>query len=182
MYAHDVSGMAAHLLQESEGPFPWQSAAAMPATGRATLQRSALRPPPMDQNSSLQDDKHLRLTAAADAHRHGLHEAMEDARSMAIVFDLPKFFSCTAGVALRHAVAVVDRLFQLHYPMTFKLGYTHSPSWRWSNPIYGYSMSIEKWEQMVVLYSSFEPYGAAMLEAALIEKYHRDLEALDRYC
>ena len=47
-----------------------------------------------------------------------------------------------------------------------------TPVWRWSNSIYGYCNSKDKWAEMIIMYYSREPYSAAMLEAALIEKYN----------
>lgn len=49
---------------------------------------------------------------------------------------------------------------------------SHNPVWRWSNSIYGYCNSKDKWAEMIIMYYSREPYSAAMLEAALIEKYN----------
>ena len=53
----------------------------------------------------------------------------------------------------------------------FKVGFTHSPLWRWGNAMYGYGKSKEKWSEMVVIYLAPESNSPAMLEAALIEKY-----------
>ena len=76
-----------------------------------------------------------------------------------------------AGTALRHAYKQVERLMEKHTPMTFKFGITHDVIWRWSNKIYGYNSAPEKWTSMVILFESDEPYGPAMLEAALIERF-----------
>ena len=62
--------------------------------------------------------------------------------------------NASAGVALRHAIRTLEHLFQKQEPLIFKIGFTHSPVWRWSNNIYGYCK-----------------HGPAMMEAALIEKY-----------
>ena len=79
--------------------------------------------------------------------------------------------NATAGKILRHSVQVLDALFKQHEPLTFKIGYTHNPIWRWTNPTYGYAVAREKWSKMLCFHYSKEPYSAAMLEAALIEKY-----------
>ena len=86
-----------------------------------------------------------------------------------------------AGKFLRHAIQVLEKLFQKLDPLIFKVGYTHNPVWRWSNQTYGYALAREKWTDMIVLYYSKEPYSAAMLEAALIEKYMSSLETPSIY-
>ena len=115
----------------------------------------------------------------ADYQRCFPHFAQELAESKAlqcISFDLPRI-EVPAGKVLRHSVLTVERLFKAHSPMIFKVGFTHSPSWRWSNSVYGYSSSKDKWSNMVVIYMSQEPYSPAMLEAALIEKFGSDSPA-----
>lgn len=88
----------------------------------------------------------------------------------AISFQLPRV-SSTSGKVLAHAVSVVEKLLSQHAPMIFQIGYTHSPSWRWGNALYGYSKSRDQWSHMVVLSLSSEPYSAGMLEAALIHNF-----------
>ena len=62
--------------------------------------------------------------------------------------------------------------FAKHDPMIFKIGYTHNAVWRWCNNLYGYKFDkIHKWERMVILYKSNEPFGPAMLEASLIDMF-----------
>ena len=78
----------------------------------------------------------------------------------------------TAGAILRHAIAVIQSLFLAEEPLIFKIGFTHNPIWRWTNDVYGYCKARERWHAMIVLHYSREPYTAAMLEAALIEKFH----------
>lgn len=101
----------------------------------------------------------------------GLEALLKEALSLGcIAFRLPKS-NAVAGGVLRHSIHVIDQLLEKWYPMIFKVGYTHNCVWRWSNPIYGYGSSCDKWSQMVVLHIAAEPYSVAMLEAALIEKY-----------
>lgn len=94
-----------------------------------------------------------------------------------ITFQVPKFES-TAGSVLKHSQCVLDSLFRKHDPCIFKVGWTHSPAWRWSNSLYGYDKSRDGWTEMVVLYISDEPYSAAMLEAALIDKHFGNSDLL----
>ena len=87
-----------------------------------------------------------------------------------IAFKLPKW-NALAGKALSHSVNVVESLFKQHEPLIYKIGVTHDPAWRWSNPIYGYCGDRDKWSNMTVFFASDEPYSTGMLEAALIHKY-----------
>jgi len=80
-----------------------------------------------------------------------------------------------AGVVLRHAYRVVDKLLEQHSPMTYKFGISHNAEWRWCNSIYGYAFSRDKWTKMLILYQSDEPWGPSMLEAALIHRYDGNL-------
>lgn len=82
--------------------------------------------------------------------------------------------NAVAGAVLRHAISVLEKLFKREEPLTFKVGFTHNPIWRWTNDIYGYRYAKEKWSNMIILHFAFEPYSPAMLEAALIEKYQRN--------
>ena len=87
-----------------------------------------------------------------------------------IAFKLPKA-NALAGRVVKHAVNIMEGLFSKHEPMIWKIGFTHNPSWRWTNALYGYRHAVDKWTNMIALYASPEPYSPAMLEATLIEKY-----------
>ena len=87
-----------------------------------------------------------------------------------IDFRLP-LLNANAGGVLRHAVKTLEALFNKHAPLTFKIGYTHDPVWRWVNHLYGYDSSIDNFANMTILYISDEHHSAAMLEACLIDKY-----------
>ena len=76
-----------------------------------------------------------------------------------------------SGRILQHSINVIEGLFSKHDPMIWKVGFTHSPKWRWGNPIYGYANAPERWSNMVVLFASPEACTPAMLEATLIEKF-----------
>ncbi|CAK9082858.1 unnamed protein product [Durusdinium trenchii] len=87
-----------------------------------------------------------------------------------IKFQLPAAHA-TAGKVLQHSLKIMDDLLDTHAPAIFKVGFTHNPAWRWSNDLYGYAKSVEKYSNMIVLYITDEPWGPAMLEAALIQHY-----------
>ena len=85
----------------------------------------------------------------------------------------------TAGQVLAHSILVIEQLLGQWGPMVFKLGFTHDATWRWENELYGYAHdSNDIWQSMVVLYVATNPFGPAMLEAALIERFHSGLAAL----
>ena len=87
-----------------------------------------------------------------------------------IHFDVPKT-GISAGSVLKHSQRVMNSIFSKHDPCIFKIGFSHDPAWRWTNRIYGYKWAIDGWTNMVVFHVSNEPGSAAMLEAALIDKY-----------
>lgn len=77
-----------------------------------------------------------------------------------------------AGTILRHAFNSMEKLFAQHWPMVYKIGFTHDPHSRWWNPVYGYAADKhQRWESMAVIYASVESTGPAFVEAALIQKY-----------
>ena len=152
--------------QESAGPYAW---------------RTALDPRPMET------EKSPRCLACAnkmgdsegkpvhpmphDNFQSCLADMVSEASSItAIAFRLPPP-NCVAGKVVEHSMKVFDGLLVKHSPMIWKFGFSHNPSWRWCNNIYGYKFAPEKWTNMVVLYASAEPYSPAMLEATLIEKF-----------
>lgn len=88
----------------------------------------------------------------------------------------------TAGKVLQHAKSVISGLIQREQPLVFKIGYTHDAMWRWSNKIYGYQHdTFHRWSDMLILYESTEPFGPAMLEAALIEIFRSTLSSFINY-
>ena len=96
-----------------------------------------------------------------------------------ICFQLPTG-SHLAGNVLLHASTTIERLFNDHGPMIFKIGWTHDPAFRWANSLFGYYHDpYVRWDAMVVLYVAMNPHGPAMFEAALIDKYQ---SALSQFC
>ena len=155
--------------KEDEGPFPWRRTTTLdgpfnpkpvPADtpGVTNVSLPAMGPP----NCFTLDDQ----TAQAS-----LKQAQEETAAVGcIAFKLPAW-NALAGRVLDHAVQVIESLFRKHEPLIYKVGVTHSPVWRWCNPIYGYVAARDKWSNMMVFHCSPEPYGPSMLEAALIDKY-----------
>ncbi|CAE7202557.1 unnamed protein product [Symbiodinium necroappetens] len=81
-----------------------------------------------------------------------------------ICFQLPTG-SHLAGNVLLHASTTIERLFNDHTPMIFKIGWTHDPAFRWANSLFGYYHDpYVRWDAMVVLYVAMNPHGPAMLE------------------
>lgn len=104
-----------------------------------------------------------------------LRQIILEAASMSVIAFRLTNAKATAGRVLLHSIGVIESFFRKHKPMIFKFGYTHNPSWRWMNKRYGYAKSRDGWTNMLILYISDEPYSAAMLEAALIEKYQSNM-------
>ena len=99
-----------------------------------------------------------------------LQDLQSKASDLPISFCLPKL-NAVAGAVLQHGIKVIEKTFSKQDPCIFKVGFTHNPVFRWCNDTYGYAHSVEKWSGMTVFYASPEPFSAAMLESALIEKY-----------
>ena len=93
---------------------------------------------------------------------------------------LPKKIG-TPGMVLRHAIEVFEDLHSRRKPMSFRFGFTRDPVFRWTNPIYGYAVSVQKYERMDILYSAKDATGPGFLEAALVNIYKGGWEAVDSY-
>ena len=87
-----------------------------------------------------------------------------------ISFQLPRL-GALSGTVVQHCSTQLNKLFNAESPLIWKIGITHCAVWRWGNSMYGYKSAKEKWFGMIVLYLSHEPYGPAMLEACLIDKF-----------
>ena len=80
--------------------------------------------------------------------------------------------ACTAGAILRHAFDTMDKLTAQHWPMVYKIGFTHDPHARFWNSRYGYAAdNFQKWQSMVIVFASPECVGPSYVEAALVQKY-----------
>ena len=167
-------------FQECDGPYAWRKHVGTPGTSSPFNQKKVDTVSSYGRMvSSNVGDMTLyphgpKLSACLSPDllkRPALKKMFQDALlTGSIAFRLPTLHAVAGGV-LRHCINVIDHLFERHYPMIYKIGFTHDCVWRWSNNIYGYNIAKEKWSDMVVLYISAEPYSTAMLEAALIEKY-----------
>ena len=144
-------------------PFPWATAASRSVSGQETNTKQNF---PKDTESPTDSE----ATSVASSGIKSIGSTDGQALDDQIKYDLPAPGSL-AGKVLMHAIRVMESLFRKHEPLIWKIGFTHSPSWRWRNELYGYVHSRDKWAGMVVLYCSNEQFGPAMLEAALIEKF-----------
>ena len=162
-------------LQESEGPFPWTCPSSrltspspqilaehVPHAGApwSVSKKRKMDAPVWEQHvSSINlDEAALEVLRSVDGHT-------------SIFWRLPSKTG-TAGSALNHAINVVKSTLEAKAPMSFKLGYTRNPSWRWDNTLYGYKHDLAyKFQAMLVLCISEEPHSAAMMEAALISYF-----------
>ena len=155
--------------QVHEGPFPWlDPRSTPPAEPPAKRVKRSHQSPAWEQHVSkevLADEAALAVLRGTDMHD-------------SIHWLLPSRVSKTAGAALRSALDALQHLHNRHAPMIFKIGFTHSPPFRWENELFGHRWAKDGWTSMAVLYISSEPHSAAMMEAALIEKYMGNLPSL----
>lgn len=184
------------IVQESLGPFPWPRYG--PNTSSGTLKPHALCGSDGSvgsddsETSTAHDLKKEHITEFTDlspktpssssssilsspsdiSSEKKSHSSIDNFEFLE--FKLPPV-GVSAGAVLQHAKRVLSALFKKHDPMTFKIGYTHNALWRWTNSIYGYKHARERWTNMIILYESTEPFGPAMLEAALIDFFRSSL-------
>ena len=167
------------LPEDSTFPFPWASSlknlgptAVAPSEKVSILQ--------IDSGKRKSENSYTRTlhsgTRRCDAYverypsLHDLQNKLDKSFPGKIRFQLPQL-DALSGSVLRHCINFIDGLIDSLSPVMFKVGFTHSPLWRWGNAMYGYGKSNEKWSEMVVIYLAPEAHSPAMLEAALIEKY-----------
>ena len=153
----------------SQGPFPWPNphpdVSAIRSASTPSLERKE-QPPRSHPCPAL---GHVESMVLEDSEIVGLVAEIDERPD--IQRRLPKRVT-TVGSVLRHCTCSINTLLNAHAPMSFKIGFTHNPIWRWQNSLYGYKRDKSaKWQTMEVLYVAAEPYGPAMLEAALIDKY-----------
>lgn len=161
------------IVKESDGPFPWKK-----SDGKSE--------PKMVNNDDAQTSRKpeggfsIKTNPKLDSHKEkftGLTQIVDGCDALGcIYFDVPPV-DAVAGKILQHATRIVEKLFLAHSPMTFKIGFTHNPIWRWTNKLYGYKKALEKWEHMTILLIRDEPYTPAMLEACLIDKFGGNMAA-----
>ena len=93
-------------------------------------------------------------------------------------YRLPPRRGMLAGGILKHCYSALDSILMAQYPCIFKVGYTHNPTWRFHNKIYGYGNDVAKWSNMVVLYAASETISPSYIEAALIQRHKGPLNAI----
>ena len=154
-------------------PFPWKRCTS--ADSLVGQQSSALQVPASNPDEQFMAGSSLKLgkstTKAYMIEFPGLDHVVAESQALGCIsFQLP-YVKAPAGTVLHHAICSLHGIFEKQSPMIFKIGFTHNPSWRWSNSVYGYGSSKDKWEHMIILFLSAEPCGPAMLEAALIHEF-----------
>ena len=158
-------------IEVEDGPFPWalleQQARTVAVTPRTPDPSSS------DKTRRVSWELHIR-ESLGDPAVNVLLDELENHDRISLWLPLKV---TTAGVVLKHAVQVVENIFESWSPMIYKFGFSSSPKVRWENRKYGYAHDRDKWERMVVLYLASEPWSPAMLEAALIDRYDGTLAA-----
>ena len=167
------------MVKESDGPFPWQrSAKSVDEVAHNQKNKNLVQSSNCNLGNSFMYKNGPKWSACLKPSvlgQPGFLDMVHAALSIGCIdFRLP-LSHVTAGGVLQHALKTIAGLFARNDPMIFKVGFSHDPVWRWSNPMYGYACSREKWTNMCVLYMSEEPYGPAMLEAALIQEHKSGL-------
>lgn len=99
-----------------------------------------------------------------------LRSSLEQTIPDVVTFQLPPL-DALSGRVIRHCSTVLEKLFETEAPLTWKIGVTHCPHWRWTNQLYGYKHGREKFKHMLIMYMAPEPFSVGMLEAAMIDKY-----------
>ena len=96
---------------------------------------------------------------------------------VALDYDLPRARGMMAGQIMKHCHEALNRVLEAQWPCIYKIGYTHDPSWRWHNAVYGYRWENAKWTNLLVIYASSETISPSFVEAALIQRHKGDLNA-----
>ena len=78
------------------------------------------------------------------------------------------FRGARSGQVLQHASKHIQSTLDRLSPMTFKIGFTHDPAFRFRNKTFGYLGDRDRWQGMVVVFASHDPIVTSYVEAALI--------------
>lgn len=143
-------------------PAAAQSAPALPAP--AQLAPAAPRPQKRKLELACLPEAVLRLPATLE-----LVEQIAEDPAMEWQLPPPR---ALAGAVLEHAAAVVRR--RVRSKVLFKIGLTTNPIHRWHNPRYGYRLSHDNFDRMVILFATDRGEAAAFLEAALIGMFKQN--------
>ena len=153
-------------------PFPWQTNQPVPEKTSITFAEVSTQqkryPPDVVEQSAPSKRK---LNPNEDLPSSRLKTLSAECQKLGCIALKLCHLNAVAGAILRHAISNLENLFRQEEPLIFKIGFTHNPIWRWSNETYGYKVAREKWTNMIILHYAKEPYGPAMLEASLIEKF-----------
>ena len=99
------------------------------------------------------------------------HEVFTKIHSNPIIdYDLPPKASL-AGTILKHVYRSIEKQRNKTWPMTFKVGVTHDPIFRYTNPLFGYTLDKPAWDGMRVVFCTHDPAAASFTEAAAIQKF-----------
>ena len=168
--------------KDNEYPFPWtQTQRSLPISARLSSCSSSSSKPTRDPPKTVEPrplERKRKFDSSLEASSPRLRALSAECGALGCISLKLCDLNAVAGVVHRHAVEVLENLFRQQEPLIFKIGFTHSPIWRWSNKTYGYEMAREKWSNMIIFYYSREPYSPAMLEASLIGKYGSACDAV----
>jgi hypothetical protein len=156
--------------QDEQFPYPWGTRPLPSPTSASTNAVERKRGAPLISENELPQKK---MDLCCQLQSPKLNDLVSQCETLGCIsLKLCKdVFNASAGTILHHSIRVLENLFTREEPLIFKVGFSHNPVWRWKNEIYGYVKAREKWSDMIILHYGKEPFTAAMLEAALIEKY-----------
>ena len=166
--------------KEDDGPFPWNKkrvrAVASEPTGADQVEAIALskylKRLAGEIDPGIQPPKPLQKTTPQKQPRPvQVQSCTAECLTVACISYVVPGSGAVAGKVLQHAVQQVQSLIRSHGPLLFKIGFTHDPTWRWTNSLYGYVHDADGWTDMLIVYVSDEPFGPGMLEASLIDKF-----------
>ena len=173
----DIVIFTKYLAEADDGPFPWDVTKQAKPKFDITPTEKSCSPAPVQKMRPVSWQSHVRGTMN-DPRITSMMDEIEEHESISLW--LPTR-ATSAGLVLQHCLQVIDAIYESHAPLIYKVGFTHNVIHRWSNHRYGYMWEKDKWQKMVVLFISKEPWSIAMLEAALIDRYLGALAALGCY-
>ena len=161
------------MRKDNDFPFPWSrhqlSSSPSSSTGGSHGHDHQVLRTPMEPPQGNRKRKSNEVSLETESPR--LKELSSECQALGCIQLRLCDLNASAGRILSHAIRITEALFKKEEPLIFKFGFSHNPVWRWTNDIYGYCHSRDKWTHMIILHYSKEPFTTAMLEAALIEKY-----------
>ena len=132
------------------------------------VQEASQRTPPLEQEASPEEE--VQPPEPEEPAEPALKKLRGEGSSISVHLAAGKLSGCVLEHCIQHIQGI------LRQPRTFKIGLTRDPELRWTNRRYGYQhlqtcSGRPVYHSMHVLAETETAEGAALLEAALIEKF-----------